>query len=56
MTNDIFWVLGYAAAGVALGVILLLLGSLLMGVANRFAAWSAGYPHRVGTHIPRVLN
>jgi len=55
MTANFLSVLGYVGAGVAVAVLLLLLDSLLLGLANRFADRSADYRHRVGTHLPRVL-
>ena len=55
MTNDILWVLGYVGAGVAVAAILLVLDSLLLGLANRFADRSSDYRHRVGVQLPRVL-
>jgi hypothetical protein len=55
MTADILWVLGYVGAGVAVAGLLLLLDSLLLGLANRFANRSEEYHHRVGTQLPRVL-
>lgn len=54
MGADIFWVLGYMAAGLALAVLLFLHDSLLLGLTNRFAGRTAKYCHRVGTHLPRV--
>jgi hypothetical protein len=41
---------------VAFAGLLLLLDSLLLGLANRFAGRSAEYRDRVGTQLPRVLN
>jgi hypothetical protein len=53
MVNDILWVLGYVGVGAAFAALLLLLDSLLLGLANRFADRSADYGHRIGTQLPR---
>lgn len=47
-------VLVYLGALAGLAAVLLLLDSLLLGLANRFADRSAGYQHRVGSQYPRV--
>ena len=47
-------VLADLGALVGCAAILLLLDSLLMGMANRFANRSAEYRHRVGSQYPRV--
>ena len=46
--------LAYLAALVGLAAVLILLDTLLLGLANRFADRSTRYPHRVGSQYPRV--
>ena len=54
MSGTFLQVLAYLGVLVGLAAVLLLLDSLLLGLANRFADRSAGYRHRVGTQLPRV--
>ena len=54
MSSMFVEVLGYLGALVGLAVLFLLLDSLLLGIANRFANRSAQFPHRVGAQYPRV--
>jgi serine/threonine protein kinase len=53
VSGTILQVLAYLGALAGLAAILLLLDSLLLGLANRFAGRSAEYRHRVGTQLPR---
>jgi hypothetical protein len=55
MTTAVLWVLGYLGIGVGFVGLLLLLDSLLEGLANRFADRSADGRHRLGTQLPRAL-
>ena len=54
MSSTFLQVLAYLGALAGLAAVLVLLDSLLLGLANRFAGQSAEYRHRVGSQYPRV--
>jgi hypothetical protein len=53
MGVELLWILGYVAVGAAFVALLVVLDSLLLGLANRFAARPGQYRQRVGTQLPR---
>ena len=54
MSADVLWVLGYVGLGLLVAAVLLLLDTLFLGMANRFAGRADQYRHRIGTQLPRV--
>jgi hypothetical protein len=54
MSMDVLTSLGFVGVALAGLVVLFLLDSMLRGFANRFAARSDLYRHRIGTQLPRV--